>query len=300
MEAQRAAEPKPQVTAAEHFAEELRAMRAAVGDPSFRKMAGRSGRISHTTLHEAAAGTRFPSWETTREFVRACEADEVQWRRRWQDAQRPPTAQAVPDGGLTAAIAGSQAHAPATVDTMPTDLVAGADEGPHARRHRLPWLAVAAGVVALVAVLGITVHGRSSAGGSRAGAASPSSRPFSDSLIPGDSSKFVADVTIPDGTRVKVNAHFVKVWALANVGTVDWHDRFLARMNPTSDVDGCQVPDRVAIGDTPPGQQVMISVPVTAPSRPAECWVSWKMVDESGDAYFPSRRPVYFMVTVVA
>jgi hypothetical protein len=163
----------------------------------------------------------------------------------------------------------------------------------------LPWLAVAAGEVALVAVLGITVHGRSSAGGSRAGAASPSSRPFSDSLIPGDSSKFVADVTIPDGTRVKVNTHFVKVWALANVGTVDWHDRFLARMNPTSDVDGCQVPDRVAIGDTPPGQQVMISVPVTAPSRPAECWISWKMVDEAGDAYFPSRRPVYFMVTVV-
>jgi hypothetical protein len=23
------------------------------------------------------------------------------------------------------------------------------------------------------------------------------------------------------------------------------------------------------------------------------------MVDEAGDAYFPSRRPVYFMVTVV-
>jgi hypothetical protein len=291
--------------AAKEFAGQLRTLRTAAGNPSFRKMAGRSGRISHTTLHEAAAGTRFPSWETTREFVRACEADEVQWRRRWQDAQRSPTAHAVPDGGLPAAIADSpaeaeaEAEAPATVDTMPTDLVDGADDGPRTRRHPLPWLAAAAGVVALVAVLGIIVHARSSAGGSPAGAASPSSTPFSDSLIPGDSSKFVADVTIPDGTRVKVNTHFVKVWALANVGTVDWHDRFLARMNPTSDVDGCQVPDRVAIGDTPPGQQVMISVPVTAPSRPAECWISWKMVDEAGDAYFPSRRPVYFMVTVV-
>jgi hypothetical protein len=297
MEDQGAAAESPQDgMAATEFAGQLRTLRTTAGNPSFRKMAGRSGRISHTTLHEAAAGTRFPSWETTREFVRACEADEAQWRCRWEDAQRP-----------AAAIADSPAetHAPATVDTLPAegmlpaDVVAVADAGPQARPHRLPWLAVAAGVVVLVAVVGIVVHGRSSADGSRAVALPPSSTPFSDSLIPGDSSKFIGDVTIPDGMRVKVNTHFVKVWALANVGTVDWHDRFLARMNPTADKDGCQVPDRVAIGDTPPGQQVMISVPVTAPSRPAECWVSWKMVDESGDAYFPSRRPVYFMVNVV-
>ena len=39
---------------------------------------------------------------------------------------------------------------------------------------------------------------------------------------------------------------------------------------------------------------------VTAPSRPGKCWVSWKMVDENGQEYFPTRRPVYFMVTVTA
>jgi hypothetical protein len=299
MEDQRAAAESPQDgTAAREFAGQLRTLRTAAGSPSFRTMAGRSGRISHTTLHEAAAGTRFPSWETTREFVRACEADEAQWRCRWEDAQRPVTVDAVPPAAV--ADFPAEAHTPATVETPPADVVAAADAGPGGRRHRLPWLAVAAGVVALVTVVGIVVHGRSSVDGSRAVAPSPSSTPFSDSLIPGDSSKFIGDVTIPDGMRVKVNTHFVKVWALANVGTVDWHDRFLVRMNPTADKDGCQEPDRVAIGDTPPGQQVMISVPVTAPSRPTECWVSWKMVDESGNAYFPSRRPVYFMVTVVA
>ncbi|MEV6842298.1 NBR1-Ig-like domain-containing protein [Actinoplanes sp. NPDC051411] len=303
MEDQRAAaEPPQDGMVAQEFAGQLRTLRTAAGNPSFRKMAGRSGRISHTTLHEAAAGTRFPSWETTREFVRVCEADEAQWRCRWEDAQRSVTVHVVPDDSRTAAVADSAADSPmpATVDTRPTDVVAPVDEGPRARRHRLPWLAVAAGLVALVAVVGIVVHSRSSVDGSPVVAPSPSSTPFSDSLIPGDSSKFIADVTIPDGMRVKVKTHFVKVWAIANVGTVDWHDRFLARMNPTADKDGCQVPDRVAIGDTPPGQQVMISVAVTAPSRPAECWVSWKMVDEAGDAYFPSRRPVYFMVNVVA
>ncbi|NBE82503.1 NBR1-Ig-like domain-containing protein [Micromonospora rubida] len=352
MEDQRAAgESIQDGMAAERFAEQLRVLRAAVGNPSFRKMAGWSGRISHTTLHEAAAGTRFPSWETTREFVRACEADEVQWRCRWEDAQRPGAVHAVPDGDLTPVSTDSPAAAktPGTVDTMTigvvsaetfhamdtpaagrpvvsgvaafSDLVprgrralraaehpqvAAEDEVTGARRHRLRWLAAAAAgaavvvVVALVAALGVTVRGRSSRDGSNAVAASPSSAGFSDSLIPGDSSQFVADLTHPDGTRVKVNTKFVVVWVLANVGSVDWHKRFLARMHPTGDDDGCRVPDRVAIGDTPPGEQVMISVPVTAPSRPGTCWVSWKMVDEHGQAYFPSRRPVHFMLTVTA
>ncbi|MGW3887723.1 NBR1-Ig-like domain-containing protein [Micromonospora chokoriensis] len=332
--------------AAGRFAEQLRALRTEVGDPSFRKMAGRSGRISHTTLHEAAAGTRFPSWETTREFVRACEADEAQWRRRWEEAQRPGSVPGVPDGDPAPDVAGSEAdvEAMAIADdtTARAETPGGPDtsaahdrvvtgnggsaaeyrsdlrvaEYPHAeedtgaRRSRSPWLAAAAVVmvVAVIAVLGVTLRDWSSpdrsgtpvASASSAASPSPSSSAFSDSLIAGDSSKFVADVTIPDGTRVKVNTQFVKVWALANVGKVVWHNRYLARTNPTADADGCQVPDRVAIGDTPPGEQVMISVPVTAPSSPGKCWVSWKMVDENGQEFFPTRRPVYFMVTVTA
>ena len=326
--------------AAERFAEQLRTLRTAAGDPSFRKMAGRSGRISHTTLHEAAAGTRFPSWETVREFVRACEADEAQWRRRWEDAQRPGTVHGIenddaapvstgaptgietsattagsePDAGTDApeahgpVVSGVPATSPGEPGALRATVYPPADEEVGARRRRLPWLA-AAGVVlvvAMVAVLGVVVRERSSRDDSGAVAASsapstsPSASAFSDSLIAGDSSKFISDVTIPDGTRVRVNSQFVKVWALKNVGKVAWHNRFLARTNPAADADGCQVPDRVAIGDTPPDEQVMISVEVTAPSRPGKCWVSWKMVDENGQEYFPTRRPVYFMVTVTA
>ncbi|MEV4823334.1 NBR1-Ig-like domain-containing protein [Micromonospora sp. NPDC049274] len=285
--------------AAEGFAEQLRTLRRAVGDPSFRKMAARSGRISHTTLHEAAAGTRFPSWETTREFVRACEADEAQWRRRWEAAQGPVTDQA---GGQADPASDDAASVPEeqVEDPPAEDGVAGT------RRRRLPWLNAAAVVlvVAVAAVLGVTVRGHSAADDSGTPSAAPSSAAspsaFSDSLIPGDASKFVADVTIPDGTQVKVNAQFDKVWALANVGKVDWHNRFLVRMDPAADGAGCRTPDRVPIGDTPPGEQVMIRVRVTAPSRPGKCWVSWKMVDETGREYFPTRRPVYFMVTVTA
>ncbi|MEU7923692.1 NBR1-Ig-like domain-containing protein [Micromonospora sp. NPDC049107] len=307
MKDQRAGESGQDGRPAQRFAEQLRALRGAAGDPSFRKMAGRSGRISHTTLHEAAAGTRFPSWETTREFVRACEADEALWRRRWEEAQRPVTAaRSSGDGDPAPVVAAS---APAEQGVVQVVEHPGAeDRVVTTRRRRLPWLNIAAVVlvVAVAGVLGATVRGRSGADGSSAPTASPSpsaspnATAFSDSLTPGDSSRFVADVTIPDGTQVKVNAQFDKVWSLANVGKVDWHNRYLARMDPAADGAGCRTPDRVPIGDTPPGEQVMIRVRVTAPSRPGRCWVSWKMVDEAGREYFPTRRPVYFMVTVTA
>ncbi|WP_433128318.1 NBR1-Ig-like domain-containing protein [Micromonospora sp. CA-240977] len=346
MEDQRAAAESIQDrVAAEEFAEQLRTLRNAVGNPSFRKMAGRSGRISHTTLHEAAAGTRFPSWETTREFVRACEADEAQWRRAWEDAQRQVTVRAVPAGepapvgsdfptdvevrnSVGTDLAGGTTAAPSdAMDTpsaggpvmsgvvAPSDHVPGGqralrgvenpqtaeDKATGTRRHRSPWLAAAAVMVVVsVAAVGVIVRDRQSSGGAGAATASPTATPFSDALIAGDSSKFVADATIPDGTQVPVNATFVKVWTLANVGKVDWHNRFLARTNPTADADGCRMPDRVPIGDTPPGEKVNISVQVTAPNRPGKCWVSWKMVDEYGKEFFPSRRPVYFMVNVTA
>ncbi|MET7667366.1 NBR1-Ig-like domain-containing protein [Micromonospora luteifusca] len=337
MEDQRAAtEPIQDRVAAERFAEQLRTLRSTVGNPSFRKMAGRSGRISHTTLHEAAAGTRFPSWETTREFVRACEADEVQWRREWEAAQRQVTVRAVPVGepapvhsGLPTTSTVDTDGISAKSDAMDTpgagrpvlsgvaassdgvpegqlaprgtdDPQAVQDKATGARRRRSQWLAAAAVLVVVAAGLGVIVRNLSSPDGSRAAKASPTSTPFSDSMIPGDSSKFVADATIPDGTRVSVNSTFVKVWTLANVGKVDWHNRFLARTNPTADADGCRMPDRVPVGDTPPGEQVNISVEVTTPKHPGKCWVSWKMVDEHGQEFFPSRRPVYFLVNVTA
>jgi hypothetical protein len=51
-------------------------------------MSGRSGAISHTTLHEATKGNRLPSWETTVEFVKVCNADPAAYRELWERANR--------------------------------------------------------------------------------------------------------------------------------------------------------------------------------------------------------------------
>ncbi|NUR91391.1 MAG: hypothetical protein HOY71_45585, partial [Nonomuraea sp.] len=74
--------------AIEDFAAALRELRESVGNPSFREMSGRSGAISHTTLHEATKGNRLPSWETTVEFVKACDADPAAYREHWERASR--------------------------------------------------------------------------------------------------------------------------------------------------------------------------------------------------------------------
>ncbi|RFU42267.1 XRE family transcriptional regulator, partial [Actinomadura logoneensis] len=65
------------------FAVALRELRARAGAPSYRAMSKRSY-YGFTTLAEAAAGRRLPSWEVTRAYVAACGGDVDDWERRWK------------------------------------------------------------------------------------------------------------------------------------------------------------------------------------------------------------------------
>jgi hypothetical protein len=256
------------------FAAELRELRVEAGNPSFRQMAGASGSISHTTLHEAAAGSRFPSWETTREFVKACGGDETEWRARWErarDAIEPrQTSAAQPSGPV------------------------GPDSGTkRSMRRRLLVTAGAALVVVGASFIGlVTIR-----------PAEPSSSnippsPPSGPVIPGDRSRFITDVTIPDGTIVRPNQTFEKVWEIQNAGTVMWRNRYLRREDLPVTPGKCRTPDRIPVGDTLPNERIKISVTVTAPSVPGTCMVKWKMVDAQGRYLFPTSRPIYFLVHV--
>lgn len=102
---------RAQAEAIADFAARLRELRSSVGNPPFREMSGRSGAISHTTLHEATKGNRLPSWGTTAEFVKACGADPAAYRERWEEANRAvrsaiargaEASEALPPGGLPA------------------------------------------------------------------------------------------------------------------------------------------------------------------------------------------------------
>ena len=250
------------------FLTALRQLREDAGNPSFRKMAQLSGCVSHTTLHEAATGARFPSWETTREFVKACGADPAPWLTRWKQARGEPDD---------------------PVEDLPSPP---ATEPGRARRPHRRRVAVLAGIAAVV--LGIATGVIVTVRGSGGNAAAVTPRDY------GDASRFIADVTIPDNTVVAVGQHFQKVWQIQNVGSVTWYGRFLQRMDSSPGPGTCVTPPRTPIGDTYPGQMAWISVDVVAPSTPGICWVGWKMVDSTGADLLPHSRPVYFLVRVIA
>lgn len=341
------------------FAAELRRLRERAGSPSFRKMAMRSGAISHTTLHEAAIGARFPSWATTREFVGVLGGDETEWRTRWEhartepDAPEPPhadstssaeptpnpacepdpVAQANPADRPNPAERPNPVAQPDTADRHNAVAQPDTDPVPAAEHPRSPAdstpppspasaptvvaavpeprrkpLAIVVGALAVLLVAAIPIG--FALVGNRHPATLPSAtqpdpptvagpqNPAVAPRIPGDGSKFVADVTIPDGTTIRPGAHFTKVWEIANTGTVPWHGRFLRREGTPADNQGCGTPDQVPIADTEPGAHVLISVPVVAPAESGSCWVGWKMVDADGNYLFLGSRPVYFLVNV--
>ncbi|TDD64043.1 NBR1-Ig-like domain-containing protein [Actinomadura rubrisoli] len=281
--------------ARDRFAERLRRLRAEAGNPSFRVMAAAARSVSHATLHEAAKGTRFPSWTTTQAFVEACGGDVEEWREYWcaalgSDAGPSDDPAAGQDEKLDEKEDGDGSAAATEPDPVPVPR----------RRRRRRVIAVVVGCGALGgAGLGVLLladgEGRpTQEGGAEVVQRSPPPAP----LFSGDGSVFVGDVTIPDGTVVKTGQRFIKTWELANAGTVPWRGRFLARALLPADNGTCSTPAKVPIPDTDPGARVRVSVRVTAPATPGSCWVGWKMVDGQGRQLFPGARPVFFVVNV--
>lgn len=263
------------------FAATLRDLRNSVGNPPFREMSGRSGAISHTTLHEATKGNRLPSWETTVEFVKACGADPAAYREPWERANR--TVRSVPE------------VAPSPVPP---------------KRFRLVVLATAAFAVAAGAAVLIVVNRGSTPAGpppitASAVALSPADCPVRSSNPPaappahkGDAAAFIEDVTLIDCTSVGAGKTVTKVWRLKNTGTVPWQGYSLRRLDPAQQADQCQTISDVPIKDTQPGEMVDIRTDITTPRKPGLCYVRFKMVDASGTVVFPGSRPVNFQIIV--
>jgi hypothetical protein len=118
-------------------------------------------------------------------------------------------------------------------------------------------------------------------------------------LVPGDETRFIADVSIPDGTTVRTGAQFTKIWEIQNSGAVRWVGRSLERIGP-SDAEGlCRTSARIPIATTEPGDRVRIEAVHVAPDGPGTCRTDWKMVDRLGRYCFPQKRGLYCIVHVV-
>jgi hypothetical protein len=287
----------PRHPALDEFMSELRALRQSAGQPSFRKMAQKSGAVSHATLHLSVTGYRLQPWETVREFVRACNGDESEWHAKWQRVARQLTADNDPGAG-----AATEAESEATAGERSAEHTA--DRERSGERKPKWWFIpaaaalVVAGVVGVVALLGgednppevPTKNAASDTGGED---------PMAGPAYPGDKSRFIADVSVPDGTEVKPGSTFDKIWEIQNAGSVEWTHRFLQRDDSIAGKQPCQTPKRIPVENTRPGENVKIKVRVRAPKvAPSGCKVYWKMVDSTGKLMFPSARPIYFEVVV--
>ena len=98
-------------------------------------------------------------------------------------------------------------------------------------------------------------------------------------------SKFVADVTIPDGTVMKPYEKFTKIWRIQNTGTCTWDQGF-----------GLTIWSGPSMGSNPiyfsnndqkigPGGVVDLSVEMHAPSQTGEYVAHWTMIDDKGTTF---------------
>lgn len=95
-----------------------------------------------------------------------------------------------------------------------------------------------------------------------------------------DVGAFVADVTIPDGTKFNPNTPFIKTWRLKNAGTCTWTTSYAAVFD-----SGAQMGAPSAVNLTqnvPPGSTVDISVNMTAPATNGSYKGDWKLRNASG------------------
>lgn len=98
--------------------------------------------------------------------------------------------------------------------------------------------------------------------------------------VPGactDAMQFVADVTVPDGTVFGPNEPFVKTWRVRNAGSCNWSGYRVA----FSDGEPMGTMEQ-PIPDTSAGQEVEISVEMTAPGGAGNYTGRWQVESPTG------------------
>ena len=93
-----------------------------------------------------------------------------------------------------------------------------------------------------------------------------------------DQAQFIKDVTVPDGTIYEPGATFTKTWRLQNAGTCTWSGYNLVfdsgdAMNGTSPI---------VIGTVSPGQEVELTVNLTAPATDGSYRGYWRIRNTAG------------------
>lgn len=114
-----------------------------------------------------------------------------------------------------------------------------------------------------------------------------------------DNTLYLEDLSIPDGMLVRPGELLRKGWRVRNVGTVPWVNRRLTRLGPRGGPGHLASPRSVPIPDTAPGDTVDLWVDLRAPRMRSNPTAYFKMTDQAGRLYWPTRYPHGVMCIVV-
>ncbi len=111
--------------------------------------------------------------------------------------------------------------------------------------------------------------------------ASETATPTSNNSTLCDSARFMADVTVPDGTRYSPGAIFTKTWRLKNTGSCTWNTSYALVFDSGEAMGGAaslSLPEAVA-----PGQEIDISISLTAPAKAGKYRGYWRLRNAAGE-----------------
>jgi hypothetical protein len=93
---------------------------------------------------------------------------------------------------------------------------------------------------------------------------------------------FVSDISVPDDTVFEPGAPFTKTWRLRNAGTCVWREGFTLRW-VEDDPLGEQI--SFAVPAAAPGDEVDVTVSLTAPTEPGTYTSIWRLHTDTGEPF---------------
>ncbi|MFC9694483.1 NBR1-Ig-like domain-containing protein [Kribbella sp. NPDC056951] len=111
----------------------------------------------------------------------------------------------------------------------------------------------------------------------------------------------LAGETVPDGTQVLRDETFEKTWQIRNSGERPWHDRWLTRQGAPGAPGWLRSPARERVPDAAPGEVVVVTMQLQAPSQVGASTAYFKITDDAGRLYYPGLEspPMYCTIFTV-
>ncbi len=107
--------------------------------------------------------------------------------------------------------------------------------------------------------------------------------------------------TVPDGTQVCRDENFEKTWHIRNSGERPWRDRWLTRQGAPGAPGWLRSPARERVPDAEPGEVVVVTMRLQAPSQVGASTAYFKITDDAGRLYYPGLEspPMYCTIFTV-